>query len=306
MARQSTILITGGAGFIGASLGRALLARGHTVIGYDLVSPENAAFPIIAGDIRDAGALTALCKTYNIERIVHGGGVSGRSVSRSDPSGTIDINVMGTVAVLEAATKQKVCKVVLCSSGSVYGRSKDALVTEHTSVEPVNAYGASKVAAEAVLNAYRAEHGLDGIALRIFQAYGPHRQTRCTIRTMVLAAAQGKVADLPFGAEARLQYVYIDDVVAALASAILSDPLPEIAYNIPGACTLTLGEAADIAARVLPGLKVHFGDSSLTREYSLTDVDYSPAARDLGYKPQFDLARGIRAYVNELGSSSGE
>ena len=194
-------------------------------------------------------------------------------------------------------------KFVLCSTGSVYGRSNAALVSETTPLEPVNAYGASKVGAEAAMCAYRHEHGLDAVALRIFQAYGPHRHTRCTIATMLEAAAAGGTAQFALGPEARLQYVYIEDVVAAVSAAVLSGPLPAPAYNIAGERTWTLAEAVDAAKQVLPPFAVSYQNSALTGEYGLQEVDGSAARQDLSYVPRHDLPQGIRAYAGARGLS---
>lgn len=294
---MASILITGAAGFIGARLGRALSARGHGVVGFDRAPDPDAGFPCVPGDVRDAAAIARVCADFAVERIVHGGGVSGRSVSRDDWSGTIDVNVMGTVAVLEAARGRGIARVVLCSSGSVYGRTARDPVDEDTPLEPVNAYGASKAAAEAVLHAYAADGACTGVALRIFQAFGPGRQTRCNIRTMVDAFLSGRPAQLEFRPDARCQYVHVDDVVAALDAAVFADRLPRFAYNISGGTSLTLREVADAAARALPGLDVRFGDSPLSGEYGLRRIDGGAAERDLGYRPSLTLEEGIRAYA---------
>lgn len=302
MAEAATILITGAAGFIGKALGQALLEKGHTVLGFDLVVPEEQLpFPIFAGDVRDAAALAKLCEGHGVDRIVHGGGVSGRSVARDDRTGTIDINVNGTTAALEAAIACRARKFVLCSTGSVYGRSHAKRIDEAKPLDPVNAYGASKVGAEAAMRAYHHGSGLDVVALRIFQAYGLNRRTRCTIATMLEAARTGGTAQFALGPQARLQYVYIADVVRALGAAILSDPLPELAYNIAGERTWTLAEAVEAAKRILPPFTTSFQSGPLTEEYTLQEIDGSAAQRDLGYAPEYDLSRGILSYMCHTG-----
>lgn len=302
MAAGSTILITGAAGFIGSAIGRALSNKGHAVVGFDLMAPANSPFPIFSGDVRESDTLIRVCQRHGVNRIIHGGGISGRSVARSDRTGTIDVNVNGTAAVLEAAIGCGARKFVLCSSGSVYGRSTQDLVTEDTPVEPVNAYGASKVGAEAVMRAYHSEYALDTVALRIFQAYGPNRRTRCTISTILRAAVSHEPAQFVIGPTARMQYVYIADVISAIEAAILSEPLPRLIYNVPGDRTLTLEQAVQIATTVLPRFSVRFEESKLTDEYCLKEVDYTAAARDLGYSPQFDLEHGIRDFAGQIGT----
>jgi nucleoside-diphosphate-sugar epimerase len=302
MMSSGAILITGAAGFIGSALGRRLTAAGERIVGLDLVPADDALFPCVVNDVRDVQAIDDLCTAFDVDRIVHAGGISGRSVERRDKNAPIAVNVTGTAAIFEAARRHGMRRVVLCSSGSVYGSSDRDPVTEDSPLIPVNSYGASKVGSEAIMHAYAAESGVDGIALRIFQAFGPGRRTRCSIRTMVEAALEGQVATIAYREDARCQYIYIDDVVEALFAALCAGPTPQRVYNISGGTSLTLTEVANIAAKILPGLSVQFGDDPLSWEYRLKQIDISAAKRDLGYVPKVGLAEGIAAYVGRLRS----
>ncbi len=295
-----TILITGAAGFFGSALGRRLVDAGERVVGIDVVPADNSPFPCAVSDVRDADAIDELCRSSGVDRIVHAGGISGRSVQREDKTAPIAVNVMGTAVIFEVARRLSVRRVVLCSSGSAYGLCDLDPVAEDAPLVPVNSYGASKVASEAILHAYAAEAGIDGIALRIFQAFGPFRRTACTIRTMVEASITGVTAKIPYRPDARCQFVYIDDVVAALMAALAVGPHARRIYNITGGTSLTLAEVAMIARQVLPGLSVAFGDDPLSREYCLRQIDISAAERDLGYVPKVGLAEGIAAYAECL------
>jgi nucleoside-diphosphate-sugar epimerase len=297
---SGAILITGAAGFIGSALARRLTAVGERIVGLDLVPADDALFPCVVNDVRDIEAIHDLCNVFDVDRIVHAGGISGRSVERRDKNAPIAVNVTGTASIFEAARRHAVRRVVLCSSGSVYGSSDRDPVTEDSPLIPVNSYGASKVASEAIMHAYAAESGVDGVALRIFQAYGPFRRTRCSIRTMVEAALDGQVATIAYRENARCQYIYIDDVVEALSAALYAGPTPQRVYNVSGGTSLTLREVANIAAKILPGVSVQFGDDPLSWEYSLKQIDISAAKRDLGYVPKVGLAQGIAAYVSRV------
>jgi nucleoside-diphosphate-sugar epimerase len=297
---SEAILITGAAGFLGSALGQRLIDAGERVVGIDVVAAEKACFPCATMDVRDTDAIYELCRSSGVDRIVHAGGISGRSVQRDDKTAPIAINVMGTAAVFEVARRLSVRRVVLCSSGSAYGLCDLDPVTEGARLVPVNSYGASKVASEAILHAYAAESGIDGIALRIFQAYGPFRRTACTIKAMVEAATGGTTAKIRYRPDARCQFVYIDDVVSALMAALAVGPHAQRIYNVTGGTSLTLAEVARIAADVLPGLSVEFGDDPLSREYCLRRIDISAAERDLGYVPKVGLAEGIATYAARL------
>ena len=294
------IPITGAAGFFGLALGQRLAEAGERVVGLDIVPGDNSAFPCVVTDVRDADTIHELCRSSGVDRIVHAGGISGRSVQRDDKMAPIAINVMGAAVIFEAARRLSARRVVLCSSGSAYGLHDLETVTEDAPLVPVNSYGASKVASEAILHAYAAESGVDGIALRIFQAFGPFRRTACTIRGMVEAAIDGTTARIRYRPDARCQFVYIDDVVAALMAALSVGKHSRRIYNISGGTSLTLAEVVTIASKVLPGLSVEFGDDPLSREYCLRQVDISAAKRDLGYVPKVGLAEGIAAYAERL------
>jgi UDP-glucuronate 4-epimerase len=300
MAGPANILITGAAGFIGTALGQRLTDAGERVVGVDVVPADKSPFPCIVADVRDADAIYELCRSFGVDRIVHAGGISGRSVQREDKTASIAVNVMGTAVIFEVARRLSARRVVLCSSGSAYGRCDLDLVTEDARLVPVNSYGASKVASEAILHAYAEETGIDGIALRIFQAYGPFRRTACTIRTMVEASINGTTAKVRYRPDARCQFVYIDDVVAALMAALSVTRHSRRTYNVTGGTSLTLAEVATIAGKVLQGFPVEFGDDPLSREYCLRQIDISAAERDLGYVPKVGLAEGIAAYAARL------
>jgi nucleoside-diphosphate-sugar epimerase len=304
MTERGAVLITGAAGFFGSALGPRLVAAGERVVGIDIVAAETAPFPCHVHDVRDAEATLELCRSHRVDRIVHSGGISGRSVQREDRTAAIAVNVMGTTVIFEVARKLSVRRVVLCSSGSAYGLCDRDPVTEDAPLVPANSYGASKVASEAILHAYAAEAGIDAIALRIFQAYGPFRSTACTIKAMVEAAIGGTTAKIRYRPDARAQFVYIDDVVAALIAALSVRQHAQRVYNVTGGTSLTLAEVASIAAKVLPGLSVEFGDDPLSREYCLREIDISAAERDLGYVPKVSLAEGVAAYAKRLRASS--
>ncbi len=300
MAGTGTILITGAAGFVGAALGQRLVNAGQRVIGIDIVPAEKSSFRHTVMDVRDRDAMYELCRSCGVDRIVHAGGISGRSVQREDKTAPVAINVIGTAVVFEVARRLSVRRVVLCSSGSAYGLCDLDPVAEDAPLVPVNSYGASKVASEAILHAYAEESGIDGIALRIFQAYGPFRRTACTIRTIVEAAINGTEAKIRYRREARCQFVYIDDVVSALTAALTVTRHAQRVYNVTGGVSLSLAEVATIARAVLPDLSLEFGDDPLSREYCLRNIDISTAERDLGYVPKVGLAEGIAAYAARL------
>lgn len=204
---------------------------------------------------------------------------------------------MGTASVFETARRVPIERVVLCSSGSAYGDADDDPITENEAPQPVNGYGASKVASEAIMQAYARDWAVHGVARRLFQVFGPGRRTGCHIETMVETALDHRPALIPHGPETRCQYIFIDDAVRALTLAIDAPLRRASIYNISGGTSLTLREVADIACGILPDLEVRFGNDKSGEEYRLRDIDLSAAKRDLGFEPVCSLAAGIIAHV---------
>jgi nucleoside-diphosphate-sugar epimerase len=195
--------------------------------------------------------------------------------------------------------------VLICSSGSVYGRVDDDPVRETAILRPLNAYGASKVASEAIMHAYAEDWQVPGLALRFFQVFGPRRTTRCHIKTMIEASLKGQPAFISHGPETRCQYIYIEDAINALVSAIDARDFSARIYNISGGTSLTLRQVADVVSRVIPGLDVRFGNDPSGNEYRLGDIDLSAAGRDLDFVPRYSLAAGVAAYVESLKKQAG-
>lgn len=299
---EKSVLITGCTGLLGRALALRLHAKGRSVVGMDLSTPEmgRLPFPTIVANVNDVHRLYGVLGAYRVDAVVHCGGISGRMVARDNPALILDTNIRGSWHVLEAARQLRLRRVVMCSSVSVYGNAPPDPVTDLTPPRPSYVYGASKAAVEDIVDAYAAERGVDGVSLRIFHVYGPRRMTECYIRIMIENALAGRPTRIAQPAEARRQYVYVDDVVDALELALDAGKLPHRIYNVWGGTTLTLREVADTVASIVPGVKVEFGDDPSGREYAIRGVDASLAERELGYRPKTTLAAGIAAYRDWL------
>jgi nucleoside-diphosphate-sugar epimerase len=303
----ATTLVTGASGLIGAGVVARLHAEGRPVVGLDRRPPRAgaASVPRVEADLNDVHRLYAALHGRDLEGIVHCGALSGVMVGRDNPFMICETNIRGTAHVFELARVFRPRRVVFCSSVSAYGGSPlDAVLTEDTPLRPLTVYGASKVAGEAILQAYAAEHGVDGVALRITHVYGPGRETQCFIRQMIEAAVAGRPTRIPHARHARRQYVHVADVVGALCRALDAGPLPRRAYNVGASRQQTLAEVAEIVTRVVGPLEVDFDDANDPPEYRYGVLDVSAAARDLGWHPGVELDAGIAAYAAALGRPS--
>jgi nucleoside-diphosphate-sugar epimerase len=257
-------------------------------------------FPLISADLNDIDRLHETITKYAVGFIVHCGGISGRVAAGDDPFALMETNVRGTAVIAEAARIFGVTRLVFCSSAAAYGRDVAPVLTEDHPLNATTVYGASKVCGEAILRSYAAQYGIDGVALRIFQVFGPCRTTECYIRLMIRNALRGEPTRIAHAATSRRQYVYVDDVVDALLLALDCRNLPRLAYNIASESSLTLGEVADTVAAVMPGVRVEFGNDPGGDQYRIQRVDLSVAKTELGYYPKISLREGITRYAEWL------
>lgn len=296
--RHDTVLVTGASGLLGSGVVTTLRERGTRVLATD-AHPRGDG--VTALDVTQPAAVHGLVATERVTGIVHCGGVSGPMVARDDPRSIIDVNVGGTASLLEAARVHGVRRLVFCSSLTVYGDTGEGPVPETTVTQPTSVYAASKVAGEALVSAYAAQHGVDGLALRIGTVYGPGRRTACFIRTLLQNAAAGTDTVLPFGRDFPRQYLYVRDAVDALVHAWDADSPVHRVFNVTGDSYLTLPRIAEAAAGVVPGVVARFEDGpdpdDPDRQGPLTA---QRASEELGFTARWSLADGIRAYADAL------
>lgn len=296
-----SVLITGAAGLVGAAVGQALSARGVRVTGTDLHDPRSAAVEYRGGDLADKDFVLSLFRAHPFDAIVHCGGISGSMLARDDPEAIFRANIVGTFHLLEAARTHGPRRFVFCSSASVYGSSPAEPVVEETALHPISVYGASKVAGEAMIEAYVRMWGFDAVALRIFQVYGPGRTTDCQVRELLLGALQRQPVELGFHPETRRQYVHVDDVVDALLRALSGHARSRLTYNISGAESLRLDELSALVASVVGPVKVRYSPTGGSPRNDRGTIDISAARQDLGYEPRVGLREGVIAYAEWLG-----
>jgi UDP-glucuronate 4-epimerase len=309
------ILVTGGAGFIGSHLTERLLERGHSVTVLDnfdafydpQVKHENLAparqydgFSLVPGDIRDAARVEDLFARNSFNAVIHLAGLAGVRLSLEQPIEFSDVNVAGTLVLLEAARRFGRPRFILASTSSVYGlsprlpyREDDPLLT------PVSPYGATKIACEKLGHVYHAVHGLEVIALRFFTAYGPRQRPDMAIHKFARAILAGEEITLFGDGGTSRDYTYIDDIVQGVLAALYSRQ----SYDV-----LNLGnsEAAGLLAlvRMLEAACGKQARISFQPEQPgdppHTCADIGHAAQALGYDPRTPLAVGLMEFVRWL------
>jgi nucleoside-diphosphate-sugar epimerase len=302
------VLVTGGAGFIGSNLVRRLLDQGDRVRVLDDFSTGNREnlegiqgnLEVVDADIRDRSACLSACK--GMDAVSHQAAVGSVPRSIEDPVTTHDVNVTGTLNMLLAARDCGVKRLVFASSSSVYGDSSAGVKTETLPPRPQSPYATSKLAAEAYTIVFAKVYGLESIALRYFNIFGPRQDPQSDYAAVVPRFATRLLdckAPIIFGdGEQSRDFTYVENAVQANLLALkCSAKASGRAYNIACGKSTSLKGLLGLMYKALGGKTVEIkpvhkplrkGD---VRE-SLACVD---AARDaLGYTPEVDIAAGIR------------
>jgi UDP-glucose 4-epimerase len=221
------ITVTGGAGFIGANLSRTLAARGHQVVVLDdlstgdLSNVDKIAADVRIGTVLDAATIADACR--GADSVVHLAALPSVARSLADPMRSHDVNVTGTLCVLETA-RQTGAHVVVASSSSVYGNNPVLPRSEDQVCMPASPYAAGKLAAESYTLAHGASFGLDCLALRLFSVYVPLQRAdhayAAVVPRFIDAALRGEPLRVQGDGEQTRDFTFVDTVVEVLAAAV--------------------------------------------------------------------------------------
>lgn len=291
------ILVTGGAGFIGANLVRALLEAGYDVTVFDNVSTGRLAYladlPIrfVEGDIMDEAAVDAVVAGHG--GIVHLAAQTGVPGSLEDPRRDCELNVLGTLNLLEAARAHDVQRFVFASSNAPLGRQPPP-ATEDKAPLPISPYGASKLAGEGYCLAYHGSWGLGTVVLRFANLYGPYSAHKQSVvakffKDMMQA---GRLTIHGDGQQTR-DFIYVDDLCRAIVLALESDVSGEV-FQIATGVETSIAELAALV-RAVTEVDVEVAHGPARRGDIRKNYATVVKARDvLGWEPHVDLYEGVR------------
>lgn len=297
------IIVTGGAGFIGSHIADTFIAAGHRVAVIDsLVTGKrenlNPQATFYQADICDEDALTRIFVAEQPEAICHQAALANVRESLVEPVRYAQVNVIGSLRLLECARKTGVGQFVYASTGgAVYGEPETLPAPEHHPINPLDPYGASKHHVEHYLALYHHNYGLRYTVLRYANVYGPRQDPHGEAGVIAIFAVKMMAGETPTingtGEKAR-DFVYVGDVAQANLKAING---PDGIFNIGTGQGTTINQVYQALreATDYQGDVQHGPDKA--GEVHRTYLDISKAARELGWKPEVGLQEGMRRTI---------
>lgn len=297
-------LVTGGAGFIGSNIVRYLIDHGHTVVVLDNLSSGYLTnldpFPqveLIQGDIRDA--MNVRRATQGVEVVFHLAASVGNRRSIDFPITDSEINILGTINVLEAARYEGIRKIVYSSSAGIFGELKTLPIREDHPVEPDSPYGASKLAAEKLCLVYSKLYPLEVVCLRYFNVYGVNQRYDAYGNVIPIFAWQllhGEPITIFGDGEQTRDFVNVCDVVQANYRAAMSHGVSG-AFNIASGTSITINALVRLMGDVsnLKPIIIHNPPRKGDVRHSLADIN--AAQQQFAYSPAVDMHLGLSEYL---------
>ena len=311
-SRSKSVLVTGGAGFIGSHLVDRLLTAGERVTVIDnfndfyapaikranvVAHGQHDNYKLVEGDIRDSVLVDRVFRTGGFEQVIHLAAMAGVRPSLQNPVLYHDVNLIGTMNILEGMRKFEVPHLIFASSSSVYGNNEKVPFCESDSVDhPISPYAATKKAGELMTHTYYHLYDIKTVCLRFFTVYGPRQRPEMAIHKFTDRISRGEEIEVYAEGRSRRDYTYIDDIIDGVMAARQLDCGYEI-INLGRSDTVTL---TDLIAKIERAL----GKKAKTRMLSSqpgdvkqTFADISKARALFGFDPKTSIDNGIEKFV---------
>lgn len=306
------ILITGGAGFIGSNIAKKLMDRGDRVVLLDNFNDyydprlkedrikiflKGYKFKLYRGDIRDEKLIEKIFSAEKIDKVIHLAAMAGVRNSLRDPKLYFDVNVMGSLNLLEAAVKHKIKNFVFASSSSVYGNNKKLPFSESDPVDtPISPYAASKKTDELIAHVYHRIYGLNITALRFFTVYGPWGRPDMALFLFTDAITKGNPIKVFNRGKMSRNFTYVDDIATGTI-AVLDKAKGYGVMNIGG-------DKEETLMRYIEVLEENLGKKAKKKLMPMQPGDVPKTVADirklrrLGWKPTTRIEKGIKNFVD--------
>lgn len=310
------ILVTGGAGFIGGHLTESFLRDGHDVTVLDNFEPfyaegikrhavdvhrevaaaGDATYRLVEGDVREVTLVEDLVADADV--VVHQAAQAGVRTSVEDPRTVTDINVDGTVNLLQAATEADVERVIVASSSSVYGKPVSLPYEETHPTEPVSPYGVTKLTQEHMARVYTELHGLPTVCLRYFTVYGPRMRPNMAISNFVSRCLNGEPPVIYGDGQQTRDFTYVADVVDANRTLLHTDAADGEVLNVGSSDTISIQTLAEtVRDQLAPDLDIVY-ESAREADAEHTHASVEKANELIGYEPSRSITEGVAEFID--------
>jgi len=316
------VLVTGAAGFIGSHLSERLVRLGYRVVGLDnfddcypatikwanirALQGEDG-FRMEQGDIRDRTLVSRIFAENGVSLVVHLAARAGVRPSLEQPLLYQDVNIGGTVNLLEVSRQFGARKFVFASSSSVYGLNGKAPFTEESAVNyPISPYAASKAAGELFCRSYSHLYNLPIVVLRLFTVYGPRQRPEMAIHRFVRMIDRGEEITLFGDGTTSRDYTYVDDVIDGFQAALGYRGEAFAIFNLGSGRSVGLNHLVALIEQALnKKARIRYQEAA-PGDVSLTLADISKAKAALGYQPKVAIEEGVPLFVEwYLGNKGG-
>lgn len=313
------VLLTGGAGFVGSHLAEALLRAGTRLFVVDNLNDfyptrwkeanlkdarQLGEFEFFASDICDWDSLRSVFSRTRPEIVIHLAAYAGVRPSIERPRLYEQVNVAGTLNLLELCREFQVPKLIFGSSSSVYGATSRAPFSEdQVGLQPISPYAATKLSGEMLAYTYAHLFGIATVCLRFFTVYGPRQRPDLAIRKFTALIEAGMPVPIFGDGTTGRDYTYVDDIVAGVMAALAYDPptsgLAKFdVFNLGNSHPVRLLELVDLLENVTGRKAVREHRPLQPGDVPLTWADISKAERLLGYAPRTPLLDGLKKFVH--------
>ena len=310
-SEKMQILVTGGAGFIGSHLIERLLEEGYEIVCLDnfndYYNPEikrsnikpflrERNFNLVEADIRDKDTLKKVFEKYKFQKVIHLAAQAGVRLSLKQPNLYVDVNVNGTLNLLELSREYKIGSFLFGSSSSVYGATKEIPFSEEGKLKPISPYGVSKRTGELLCSTYNHLYNLPVTILRFFTVYGSRQRPDMAIYKFTKLIDEGKKIYLYGDGETSRDYTYVSDIIEGITFALNKDFNYEI-FNLGDSNPTTLSHLISLIEKNLgKSAKIKYLPEQ-PGDPSITFADIGKSKRTLNYEPKVKIEEGIKRFV---------
>jgi UDP-glucose 4-epimerase len=309
------ILVTGGVGFIGGHLAQSFLVDGHDVTVLDNLEPfyaegikrhtldvhrdvadgNDVEYEFVEGDVRDTETVRRLVSDTDV--VVHQAAQAGVRASVDNPRKVTNINVDGTVNVLEASNEADVRRVIIASSSSVYGKPESLPYREDHPTQPVSPYGVTKLTQEHMARVYTELHGLPTVCLRYFTVYGPRMRPNMAISNFVSRCLNDEPPVIYGDGQQTRDFTYVADVVDANQTLLESDAADGDVLNIGSSDNISIQELAEtVRDQLAPDLDIVY-EPAREADAEHTHAAVEKAGELIDYEPSRTITEGVGEFL---------